>query len=69
MEGWTGWYRILVGQASEGMEFRLQSHYVNCLNSGERFQTSGEDNLITLKLTFDVYDSASKHESIIYNTY
>ncbi len=45
---------------------KLQAHFLDCLNSGEHFQTSGEDNLKTLRLVFDTYDSASKHEVRLY---
>ncbi len=44
--------------------FRLQSHFIDCLNSGEPFQTSGEDNLKTMELIFSTYRSASRHEVI-----
>lgn len=43
---------------------RLQSHFIQCLEDGEPFQTSGADNLKTLELMFAVYDSAQKHEVI-----
>jgi predicted dehydrogenase len=48
----------------EESHFRLQSHFIECLNSGEPFQTSGEDNLITLKMAFGVYESAETHMPI-----
>jgi len=48
----------------EESHFRLQSHFIGCLNSGEAFQTSGADNLDTLRLAFGVYQSANKHEVI-----
>jgi hypothetical protein len=44
--------------------YRLQSHYISCLNSGEPFQTSGEDNLVTLQMTFGTYESAAHHKPI-----
>lgn len=44
--------------------FRLQSHFIDCLNSGEPFQTSGHDNLKTLELMFATYQSAEHHEVI-----
>jgi predicted dehydrogenase len=45
----------------EESHFRLQSHFINCLETGKAFQTSGEDNLITLKMAFGTYESATKH--------
>lgn len=43
----------------EESHFRLQSHFIDCLNTGEPFQTSGADNLITLRMAFGVYESAA----------
>ncbi|WP_168122139.1 Gfo/Idh/MocA family oxidoreductase [Paenibacillus sp. HB172176] len=48
----------------EESHFRLQSHFIACMNSGEPFQTSGEDNLTTLRMVFGVYESAFRHEPI-----
>ncbi|WP_246553372.1 Gfo/Idh/MocA family protein [Paenibacillus tritici] len=48
----------------EESHFRLQSHFIHCLNTGEEFQTSGEDNLKTLELVFGTYRSAEEHEVI-----
>lgn len=48
----------------EESHFRLASHCIHCLNSGELFQTSGEDNLITLRMAFGTYESAFKHVPI-----
>ncbi|MBM7564203.1 Gfo/Idh/MocA family protein [Paenibacillus sacheonensis] len=48
----------------EESHYRLQSHFISSLNSGEPFQTSGEDNLVTLRLAFAVYDSAAEHKTI-----
>ncbi|MBP3961747.1 Gfo/Idh/MocA family protein [Paenibacillus lignilyticus] len=48
----------------EESHFRLQSHFIACLSNGEPFQTSGEDNLITLRLAFSVYESAAEHKTI-----
>jgi predicted dehydrogenase len=45
----------------EESHYRLQSHYIHCLETGEEFQTSGRDNLTTLNMTFGTYESASKH--------
>ncbi|WP_308635156.1 Gfo/Idh/MocA family protein [Paenibacillus silvisoli] len=59
--------RIVKAQTTldhEESHFRLQSHFIACLNSGEPFQTSGEDNLITLRMTFSVYESAAKQRTI-----
>ncbi len=50
----------------EDSHFRLSSHYINCLESGEPFQTSGEDNLVTLRMTFGTYESAAAHRPIIF---
>jgi len=44
--------------------FRLQSHFIECLDTGRPFQTSGEDNLRTLELMFAVYESAMRHEAV-----
>ncbi len=44
--------------------YRLQSHYIECMNSGKPFQTSGEDNLKTMELIFSTYISADRHEVI-----
>ncbi|MFD2329934.1 Gfo/Idh/MocA family protein [Cohnella sp. GCM10020058] len=44
--------------------FRLQSHFIECLNDGRPFQTSGEDNVRTLNLIFAVYRSAERHEVV-----
>lgn len=48
----------------EESHFRLQSHFIACLDSGDPFQTSGADNLVTLRLAFAVYDSAAEHRTI-----
>lgn len=52
------------GLDHEESHFRLQSHFIDCLERGEPFQTSGENNLKTLRLTFAVYDSAERGETI-----
>ncbi len=44
--------------------FRLQSHFIDCLNDDQAFQTSGEDNIKTLNIIFSVYRSAACHEVI-----
>ncbi len=49
----------------EESHFKLQSHYINCLNTGLPFQTSGADNLKTLRMAFGVYDSAARHMPIV----
>jgi len=41
--------------------FRLQSHFIDCLNTGKSFQTSGADNVVSLKMVFDTYESAKNH--------
>lgn len=43
---------------------RLQSHFIEALDSGKPFQTGGEDNLKTLRLMFSAYRSAQYHEVI-----
>lgn len=43
---------------------RLSQHFIDCLESGESFQTSGEDNLVTLKMAFGTYESAEQHKVI-----
>lgn len=48
----------------EESHYRLQSHFIECLNNGAPFQTSGAHNLITLKLMFGVYESAEQHVSV-----
>jgi predicted dehydrogenase len=48
----------------EESHYRLQSHFVHCLNTDEPFQTSGEDNVKTLRLMFGVYDSSNTHEVV-----
>lgn len=48
----------------EESHFRLQSHFIQCLNTGDEFQTSGEDNLRTLELIFSTYRSATEHNAI-----
>jgi len=51
----------------EESHFRLQSHFIECLDTGKPFQTSGEDNLQTLKLTFAVYESSQEHKPIFFD--
>ncbi|WP_127585013.1 Gfo/Idh/MocA family protein [Paenibacillus koleovorans] len=48
----------------EESHYRLQSHFISCLNDGTAFQTSGEDNLRTLQLIFATYESAREHQVI-----
>ncbi len=50
----------------EESHFRLQSHFIDCLSSGAAFQTSGEDNLVTLRMTFGAYESAATHRAIFF---
>ena len=40
------------------------AHFAGCLASGEPFETSGADNLNTLRLVFAAYDSAATHRAI-----
>jgi D-apiose dehydrogenase len=42
----------------------LQRHFLSCLESGEEFQTSGADNLKTLRLVFSAYESSTNKEVI-----
>lgn len=44
--------------------YRLQSHFIECLDSGSPFQTSGEHNVKTLELIFSAYRSAQTHQAI-----
>jgi predicted dehydrogenase len=48
----------------EESHYRLQSYFITCLDTGKEFDTSGADNLITLKMTFGTYRSAEEHISI-----
>lgn len=48
----------------EESHFRLQSHFISCLESGEEFQTSGEHNVTTLRMVFGTYESAKNHKVI-----
>lgn len=50
----------------EESHYRLQSHFISCLESGGEFQTSGRDNLQTLRLAFGVYESAKQHLPIVF---
>ncbi|QOS79407.1 Gfo/Idh/MocA family oxidoreductase [Paenibacillus sp. JNUCC31] len=45
---------------------KLQTHFIECLNTGAEFQTSGSDNIKTLRLVFDTYDSAANHKVKLY---
>ena len=40
------------------------AHFAECLESGEQFETSGADNLHTLRLVFAAYDSAATQQAI-----
>lgn len=51
----------------EESHYRLQSHFISCLDSGEEFQTSGADNLMTLKMVFGTYQSSKTHSLIEFN--
>ncbi|MFC5471526.1 Gfo/Idh/MocA family protein [Cohnella suwonensis] len=42
--------------------YRLQKHFIECLDHELPFQTSGEDNLRTLELIFGTYESARNHQ-------
>ena len=43
---------------------RLQTHFLDCLETGQPFQTSGDDNRETLRLTFAAYESADAHRAV-----
>lgn len=47
--------------------YRLQSHFIKCLSTGEQFQTEGEYNLVTMKLVFATYESAEQNQPIEIN--
>lgn len=49
--------------------YRLQTHFIQCLDTGDEFQTSGEDNLRTLELIFSTYESAAEHKAIIFDAH
>ena len=53
----------------EESHYRLQSHFIHCLNTGQTFQTGGEDNLKTLELVFATYRSATEHRVIHFHTF
>ena len=40
----------------------IQRHFIECLREGKTPDTSGEDNLKTLKLTFGAYESAAENK-------
>ncbi|MCM3033152.1 Gfo/Idh/MocA family protein [Niallia sp. MER 6] len=42
----------------------LHAHFIECLNEGTDFQTSGEDNLKTLQLVFGTYESSQNKQVI-----
>ena len=44
------------------------AHFTECLVTGEPFETSGIDNLHTLRLVFAAYDSAATHQAIPVNS-
>ena len=45
---------------------KLHAHFIDCLDNGTEFQTSGEDNLKTLKLVFGTYESSRQQQVIHY---
>jgi predicted dehydrogenase len=51
----------------EESHYRLQSHFIDCLENGGPFQTSGADNLVTLRMTFGTYQSAKQHAPVLLN--
>lgn len=52
------------GLDHEESHYRLQSHFIRCLESGEPFQTGGADNLVTLQMVFGTYKSAKEHAPV-----
>jgi predicted dehydrogenase len=40
------------------------AHFAACLESGAEFETSGEQNLATLRLVFDAYQSARSGQPV-----
>src|SRR5699024_7773245 len=64
----NGQYEEVIAEKTEldheESHLRLQSHFIHCLNTGEEFQTSGEDNLETLRLVFGTYESAENHKVV-----
>jgi predicted dehydrogenase len=65
----TGREEILVKSTEydhEESHFRLQSHFIQCLDNREEFQTSGKDNLVTLKMAFGTYESSNEHKPIFF---
>ncbi|TBL70301.1 Gfo/Idh/MocA family protein [Paenibacillus thalictri] len=48
----------------EESHYRLQSHFIECLHTGKPFQTSGADNLKTLRLAFATYQSSKEQRAI-----
>ncbi|MDF2958678.1 MAG: gfo/Idh/MocA family oxidoreductase [Paenibacillus sp.] len=65
----TGNERIVVDKTlfdPEQSHIRLQGHFLQCLESGDPFQTSGEQNLKTLGLVFAAYESAAQHKPVFF---
>jgi D-apiose dehydrogenase len=44
--------------------YALQRHFVDCMNSGQPFESSGDDYLKTLAVVDAVYESASRHQAV-----
>ncbi|CAI6052147.1 Gfo/Idh/MocA family protein [Cohnella sp. JJ-181] len=51
----------------EDSHLRLQAHMIECIERGEPFQTSGEDNLATLRMMFGTYESAANHTPVFFD--
>ncbi|WP_435171361.1 Gfo/Idh/MocA family protein [Paenibacillus glycanilyticus] len=49
----------------EESHYRLQSHFIEALEKNEPFQTEGDDNLVTLRMLFGVYESAASHLPVL----
>jgi D-apiose dehydrogenase len=48
----------------EESHYRLQSHFISCLDTGAEFQTSAQHNVTTLKMVFGTYESAAEHRVV-----
>ena len=46
----------------------IQRHFVDCLAKGKQPDTSGEDNLKTLELTFGAYQAAEQGQTLSLNS-
>jgi hypothetical protein len=44
--------------------FLLSSHFIECMETGKEFATSGRDNLTTMAMVFGTYTSAAQHKVV-----